>query len=122
MCIREIKLNRLPSQSYDEPGTKELQGLILKCNLTDIWRDQNQTIKKYTFQRGKSKSRINLTLVGCDNASKVISSKIGNCPFRDHDLNIIKLKTNDIERGPGNWIMNLNTSKSDYFKQIFTEW
>ena len=62
-----------------------------------------------------------MTLVGCDNANKVISSKISNCPFSDQDLNI-KLKTDDIERGPGSWIINLNTIKSDYFKQIFTEW
>jgi len=63
-----------------------------------------------------------LTLVGCDNANKVISSKISNSPFHYHDLNIIKLKTDDKERGPGSWIMNLNSIKSDYFKQIFTEW
>jgi hypothetical protein len=36
----------------------------------------------------------------------------------DHDFNIIKLKTNGIEMGPGSWIMNLNTIKSDYFKQF----
>ena len=77
--------------------------------------------RKYTFQRGKSKSRIDLSLVGCDTANKVISRKIGNCPFSDHDLNIIKLKTNDIEMRPGSLIMNLNTIKSDYFKQCFTE-
>ena len=79
-------------------------------------------MKKYTFQRGKSKSRIDLTLVGCDNANKVISSKISNCPFSDHNLNIIKLKTDDIERGPGSWIINLNTIKSDYLKKKITEW
>ena len=117
MCIREIKLNRLPSRSYDEPGTKELQGLILKCNLTDIGRDQNQTMKKYTFQRGRSKSRRDLTLVGSDNANKS-----SNYPFSDHNLNNIKLKIDDIEKGPGSWIMNLNTIKSDYMKQIFTDW
>jgi hypothetical protein len=69
--------------------------------------------RKYTFQRGKSKSRIDLTLVGCDTANKVISRKIGNCSLSDHGLNIIKLKTNDIEMRPGSWIMNLNTIKSD---------
>jgi hypothetical protein len=77
--------------------------------------------RKYTFLRGKSKSRIDLTLVGSDTANKVISRKIDNCSFRDHDLNIIKLKTNDIEMRSGSWIMNLNTIKSDYLKQCFTE-
>jgi hypothetical protein len=59
-----------------------------------------------------------LTLVGCDTANKVISREISNCPFSDHDFNIIKLKTNGIEMGPGSWIMNLNTIKSDYFKRF----
>jgi len=37
----------------------------------------------------------------------------------NHDLNIIKLKTDDIERGPGSWIMNLkNIIIFDYFKHI----
>jgi hypothetical protein len=42
-----------------------------------------------------SKSRIYLTLVGCDNANKVIPSKISNCPFSEQGLNTIKLKTDD---------------------------
>jgi hypothetical protein len=50
-----------------------------------------------------SKSRIYLTLVGCDDANKVISSKISNCPFSDQGLNTIKLKTDDIEREHGSW-------------------
>jgi exonuclease III len=53
-CVLDKKkLDRLPSRSYDQQGTTELRDLILKCNLTDIGRDQNQIIKKYTFQRGK---------------------------------------------------------------------
>ena len=78
--------------------------------------------KKCTLQRGKSKSKINLTLVGCENVTKVISCKISNCPFSDHDLNLIKLKTDDIERWTGSWIINLNTITYDYFKQMLTEW
>jgi hypothetical protein len=59
-----------------------------------------------------------LTLVGCDTANKVISRTISNCPFSDHYLNIIKLKINGIEMGPGSWIMNLNTIKSDNCKRF----
>ena len=48
----------------------------------------------------------------------MISRKISNCPLSDHDFNIIKIKTNGIEMGPGSWIMNLNTIKSDYSKRF----
>jgi hypothetical protein len=52
----------------------------------------------------------------------VISCKISNCHFSDHDLNLSKLKTDDIERWTGSWIINLNTITYDYFKQMLTEW
>ena len=63
-----------------------------------------------------------MAFVGCDNVTKEISCKISNCPYSDHNLNNIRLKTDDIERGPGSWIMNFSTIKSDYFKQMFTDW
>ena len=40
---------------------KELRTIMTKNNLTDIWREKNPSVKKYTFRRGNSKSRIDLT-------------------------------------------------------------
>ena len=43
-------------------------------------------------------------------------------PFSDHDIIITKLKTEDINRGPGMWIMNLETIKSEQFRHAFKIW
>jgi hypothetical protein len=34
----------------------------------------------------------------------------------------MKLNVCDITRGSGTWIMNLHTIRSDYFRQVFTNW
>ena len=34
----------------------------------------------------------------------------------------MKLNVCDITRGSGTWIMNLHTIKSDYLRQVFTNW
>ena len=58
-CVLDKTLDRLPNRSYNEPGTKELRDLILKCNLTDIWREQNQTIKsRYSKQESLNQEYI----------------------------------------------------------------
>jgi exonuclease III len=41
----------------------ELKTIMTKNNLTDIWREKNPSVKKYTFRRGNSKSRIDLILI-----------------------------------------------------------
>jgi hypothetical protein len=45
----------------------------------------------------------------------VFGTRINHFPFSDHDIIITKLKTEDINRGPGMWIMNLETIKSEQF-------
>ena len=34
----------------------------------------------------------------------------------------MKLNVCDITRGSGTWIINLHTIRSDYFRQVFTNW
>ena len=46
-----------------EGGGEELKTIMTKNNLTDIWREKNPSVKKYTFRRGNSKSRIDLILI-----------------------------------------------------------
>ena len=51
-----------------------------------------------------------------------LNIKIIHCPFSDLDIKIMKLNVCDITRGSGTWIMNLHTIRSDYFRQVFTNW
>ena len=105
-----------------EGGGEELKTIMTKNNLTDIWREKNPSVKKYTFRRGNSKSRIDLILISEELSCHIINIKIIHCPFSDHDIKIMKLNVCDITRGSGTWIMNLHTIRSDYFRQVFTNW
>jgi exonuclease III len=55
-----------------------------KNNLTDIWRENNPSVKKYTFRSGNSKSRIDLILISEELSCHIINIKIIHCPFSDH--------------------------------------
>ena len=52
----------------------------------------------------------------------MFGTRINHFPFSDHDIIITKLKTEDINRGPGMWIMNLETIKSEQFRHAFKIW
>ena len=83
---------------------------------------KNPSVKKYTFRRGNSKSRIDLILISEELSCHIINIKIIHCPFSDHDIKIMKLNVCDITRGSGTWIMNLHTIRSDYFRQVLSNW
>ena len=48
----------MPSHQNNDVGTIELKNLLLRYELDDIWRSRFPDTKRYTFQRGNSKSRI----------------------------------------------------------------
>ncbi|CAC5423972.1 unnamed protein product [Mytilus coruscus] len=122
-CTLDKKtIDRNPSHSRDDIGTKELLFLLSQYDLTDIWRDRYPKDKRYTFQRGNSKSRIDYIFCDKSLSNKVYNVGISHCPFSDHDLVSFKLKLDEIQRGPGIWIMNINTIKSEEFKNAFEIW
>ena len=121
-CAIKKNLDRNPPQQLDDISVQEFQSILHRNDLFDVWRKLNPETKRYTFKRGKSKSRIDYIL--CSNAvsSKVFGTRINHFPFTDHDIIITKLKTEDINRGPGMWIMNLETIKSEQFRHAFKIW
>ena len=69
---------------------KELRTIMTKNNLSDIWREKNPSVKKYTFRRSNSKSRIDLILISEELSCHIINIKIIHCPFSDRDIKIMK--------------------------------
>ncbi|VDI28341.1 Hypothetical predicted protein, partial [Mytilus galloprovincialis] len=111
-----------PSHNRDDIGTKELLFLLSQYDLTDIWRDRYPKDKRYTFQRRNSKSSIDYIFCDKNLSNKVYNVGIAHCPFSDHDLVSFKLKLDEIQRGPGIWIMNINTIKSEEFNNALKIW
>ena len=64
-CILEKKIDRYPNRRTDDIGKIELQNIITRYDLYDAWRKLNPNKKRYSFQRGNSKSRIDFIL--CSN-------------------------------------------------------
>ena len=114
-CILDEKIDRYPNRRTDNIGKIELQNLITRYDLYDAWRKLHPNKKRYSFQRGKSKSRIDFILCSNGLCSKVFDTNIKHFPFSDHDLVSTKLKLDDIERGQGIWAMNFNTITSELF-------
>ena len=52
----------------------------------------------------------------------MFGTRINHFPSSDHDIIITKLKTEDINRGPGMWIMNLETINSEQFRHASKIW
>jgi hypothetical protein len=59
-CVLDKEIDRYPSRNMMIRGKRTI---MTKNNLTDIWREKNPSVKKYTFRRGNSKSRIDLILI-----------------------------------------------------------
>ena len=112
-CALDRKLDRSPSHQNDDTGLNESKSLLLNFYLDDIWRFKFPTSRRYSFQRGNSKSRIDYIFCTNSLSCKILNTRIITFPFSDHDIVTSKIKLDDIERGPGMWIMNLNTIKTD---------
>jgi exonuclease III len=80
-CAIQKNLDRNPPQQLDDISVREFQSMLHRNDLFDVWRKLNSETKRYTFKRGKSKSRIDYIL--CSNAvsSKVFGTRINHFPF-----------------------------------------
>jgi hypothetical protein len=50
-CVLDKEIDRYPSRNYDDTGGKELKTIMTKNNLINIWRENNPSVKKYTFRK-----------------------------------------------------------------------
>ncbi|KAK3091078.1 hypothetical protein FSP39_016969 [Pinctada imbricata] len=107
-CTLSAQKDRFPPQRTEDSGNVELKDLLSRANLCDIWRLRNPDEEKFTFKRGNSKSRIDMILIPQNLNSDVAKICINNCLYSDHALVYTSLKTDEIERGPGNTTNFLN--------------
>ena len=109
--------NRKPSH----PRSKEiLLKLMEQCNITDIWRDRNETARRYTWYKTKPKltcSRLDWFLVNTELSTSVDSCDIKSVVKTDHRLITITIRLDDYVRGPGTWRFNTLHLQDDIFKR-----
>ena len=121
-CVLDKQLDACPPHRTDDNGLNEFKLLIHRHDLFDVWRNNNPKTKRFTFQNGNTKSRIDYIICSNRLSSKLLDSKIKHIPFSDHDICTVKVKLEDVERGPGIWVIHWNTIKLETFISAFKTW
>ena len=132
-CIFDEKLDKSGGNSSTrQMATKILFTITQQHNLTDIWRDRNCDIRKFTWS-GKHPhnnmfihTRIDKFYVSSRLSPLIINTDIIPFPFSDHDLIILDIDLSSQPRGEGYWHFNNNLLDDDVFlteiNQFWTNW
>ena len=132
-CIFDEKLDKSGGNSSTrQTATKILLTITQHHNLTDIWRDRNRDIRKFTWS-GKHPhnntfihTRIDKFYVSSRLSPLIINTDIIPFPFSDHDLIILDIDLSSQPRGEGYWHFNNNLLDDDVFlteiNQFWTNW
>ena len=79
-------------------------------NLYDVWRARNRNVKQYSFKRICNgilqQSRIDYFLISYSLSAYVQSLYYNDTSLSDHSFVVINFNINNVERGPGLWILN----------------
>ena len=132
-CITDNRLDKLGGN----PNPRQIAATFLHTitqqnNLTDIWRDRNRDIRKFTWT-GKHPhnntyihTRIDKFYISSTLTPYVTHTDIIPFPFSDHDLVCLTIDLNNQPRGEGYWIFNNTLLQDDIFntntKNFWTEW
>ena len=108
--VLNTKLDRNQSAHNNNQALAKLNQIIDEYYLTDIWRERNPNMTRYSWRRlcNNQHSRIDFALV-----SQGFSNLIENCTYiasilTDHSALYLYVSENNNKRGPGYW--KLNTS------------
>ncbi len=96
----------------------ETNALLESLNLSDVWRTQNPTTKRYTWHsRGKS-SQLDYFYISDHLLNDVNSCQINPGLHSDHSILNLELNTNTLNRGKGLWKFNLKLLKDQEYINI----
>ncbi len=105
-----------------EEGRKELLEMMKKHNIEDIFRRRKPLEKSFTYFRKNSNtaSRIDMWLTTHEIEPLVKDIKTRVVPLTDHHGVELQLMKDEIETGPGRWILNSRTLKTKLFMNTFS--
>ena len=131
-CISDNKLDKLGGN----PAARQTASTILNTitqqnNLTDIWRDRNRDVKKFTWTGKHSQNsfihtRIDKIYISSQLTPFVTKTDILPFSFSDHDLISLTFDLNTQPRGEGYWLFNNNLLDDGIFtteiESFWTNW
>ena len=132
-CITDNKLDKLGGN----PNPRQIAATFLhtitqKKNLTNIWRDRNRDIRKFTWT-GKNPqdntyihTRIDKFYISSTLTPYLTKTDIIPFSFSDHDLICLTFDLSNQPRGEGYWLFNTNLLQDEIFNtnmnNFWTKW
>ena len=103
--VINVHLDRnINSKHNNDKSTKKLHELMEEMMLTDVWRDRNPEIRRYSWYRMKpvkTASRLDYALVSTGLSGIIHDTFYLNGVRTDHSAFFIGLEFNHVERGRG---------------------
>lgn len=131
-CIADHKLDKLGGNPFArKTAITILNTITQQHNLTDIWRDRNRDVKKFTWtgkntQNSFIHTRIDKFFISSSLTPFVTKTDISPFSFSDHDLIMLTLDLHTQPRGEGYWLFNNNLLDDDFLlteiNQFWTNW
>lgn len=98
------------TEHKEDVSYKKMCNLMQHNNVYDIWRSRNNGCRTFSFKRvcnmNLQQSRIDYVLVNRELSQYVQYIKYKDTTFSDHSFIEMKIIFDNIERGPGVWILN----------------
>lgn len=104
---------------------RKIKTISCKFNLSDIWRNRNQQCSVFSRKQVRngilSQSRIDYFLVSKNLSSFVSKIVHSDTSFSDHGYVNMVLDLDEIERGPGLWVLNNSFLHEDDYIDTITK-
>ena len=131
-CISDNKLDKLGGNpSARQTASTILNTITQQNNLTDIWRDRNRGVKKFTWTGKNSPNtfihtHIDKFYISSQLTPFVTKTDILSFSFSDHDLVSLTFDVNNQPRGEGYRLFNNNLLEDGIFtteiESFWTNW
>ena len=115
--VTNIDLDRKGEKCNNKNAAKILVEIKNECNLTDVWRDRNISVKRYSYFHSKPKmaSQIDYALISRGLDNQIDSAMYIPAPFTDHSGYFLSVNFSNHDRGRGYWKFNdSHLNKADY--------
>ena len=109
--VQEPQIDHSTCTQYNRRSRERLQAIMEEENLVDIWRQQHEQVRKFTWHSRNrlgniNWSRIDYFLVSTSLIPRCEDTDIQPSVSSDHSAILISLEVSESRRGPGIWKMN----------------
>ena len=116
--VMDVDIDRRGKKHNNDKSTEILQKLVEDTIMTEIWRDRNPGVRRWSFQRTKPTvacSRIDYAMVSTGIARNVKSAFYISSILTDHSAFFMSVSFMETHRGPGYWkLNNKHLSNTEY--------